>query len=79
MTDTFDAISGEIQAWQAQFDGQDTVAASVVQDRLLDLWAALPEGKTRGEVEGWLTETVGRSRYSAEDIADRLGTMLRGA
>ncbi|MGH9121463.1 MAG: hypothetical protein ACRDYC_05890 [Acidimicrobiales bacterium] len=79
MTDVFDAITLEIEAWQSQFEGQGTVAASLVQDRLLDLWGSLPEGKTREEVQGWLTETLGRSRYSAEDIADRLGVMLRGA
>ena len=49
-----------IAAFRSQLEGQVSVPSSVVQDCLLDLWAKLPEGEPRTEVERWLTE-IGRA------------------
>lgn len=64
------------EAWLAQLSDQIAVAASDVQDHLLDLWGALDEGPARSEVERWLTETLRRNLYSVSDINERLETLL---
>lgn len=57
-------------------EGRSSVAASIVQDGLLDLWGALPEGDSRAFVETWLTETLERTLYAAEDVDARLDALL---
>lgn len=81
-----DAITGEagapedadvaIAAFRNQLEGQVSVPASVVQDCLLDLWAKLPEGEPRTEVERWLTETLERSLYAVSDVDARLESVF---
>jgi hypothetical protein len=68
-----------VAEWKAELDGQQSVSASNVQDRLLDLWGQLPEGATRSEVEQWLTETVQRHLYAVSDIDARLQRVLATA
>jgi hypothetical protein len=65
-----------VAAFRRQLEGQVSVPASVVQDGLLDLWGALPEGATRAQVERWLTETLERNLYSVTDIDARLASVL---
>jgi len=65
-----------VAAFRHQLEGQASVPASVVQDTLLDLWGALPEGESRTEVERWLTETLERNLYSVSDIDARLTTVF---
>lgn len=67
------------EAWLAGLEDKLAVAASDVQDHLLDLWGVLDEGPARAEVERWLTETLGRSVYSVSDINDRLEALLPSA
>jgi hypothetical protein len=74
-----DAIEPIITAWRSQLDGQGSVSATDVQDRLLDLWGRLPEGEVRQEIERWLTETLARHLYAAEDIDARLEQVLASA
>jgi hypothetical protein len=62
--------------FRRQLEGQLSVSASVVQDRLLDLWGHLPEGDSRTEVERWLTETLERQLYNAADVDARLTSVL---
>jgi hypothetical protein len=61
-----------VGSWIGQLADQVTVSASTVQDHLIDLWGELEEGDTRREVERWLTETLDRELYLAEDVIDRL-------
>lgn len=68
-----DTMVGE---WRAELDGQTSIPATSVQDRLLDLWGALPESPTRAEVERWLTETLARHLYQADDVSARLESVL---
>lgn len=70
--DSIDDLERTVAAWRADLAGQTSVSATEVQDRLLDLWAALPEGDRRSLVETWLTETLSRSLYAAEDLDRRL-------
>lgn len=63
-------------AWRAELDGQISVSASTVQDRLLELWGRLPEGESRREVEQWLTETLHRNLYQVNDIDARLAAVV---
>jgi len=65
-----------IAAFRNQLEGQVSVPASVVQDCLLDLWAKLPEGEPRTEVERWLTETLERSLYAVSDVDARLESVF---
>ncbi|MGC8512398.1 MAG: hypothetical protein ACP5P1_05070 [Acidimicrobiales bacterium] len=73
-----DPIEAVLSAFRRQLDGQVSVSASVVQDGLLEIWGALPEGSARSQVENWLTETLGRNLYSVADIDTRLSTVLTG-
>lgn len=65
-----------IAAFRNQLEGQVSVPASVVQDCLLDLWAKLPEGEPRTEVERWLTETLERHLYAVSDVDARLESVF---
>lgn len=65
-----------IAALRRQLEGRISVSATVVQDRLLDLWGALPEGDGRVVVERWLTETLERNLYSVTDVDSRLDAVL---
>lgn len=73
------AIETLVAEWKAELDGQQSVSATNVQDRLLDLWGQLPEGETRSEIEEWLTETVQRHLYAVADIDARLQRVLATA
>ena len=77
MTETLSSDPEEaIAALRQQLEGQISVSASRVQDSLLELWAALPEGDRRTVVERWLTETLNRNLYSVTDIDARLESVL---
>jgi hypothetical protein len=73
------SIETLVAEWKSELDGQQSVSASNVQDRLLDLWGQLPEGATRSEIEQWLTETVQRHLYAVADIDARLERVLAAA
>jgi hypothetical protein len=77
--ETSPAVEPIIAAWRSELDGQGSVSATDVQDRLLDLWGRLPEGEVRAEVERWLTETLARHLYAAADIDARLEQVLASA
>jgi hypothetical protein len=71
-----DPTESIIAAFRRQLEGQVSVPASLVQDRLLDLWGYLPDGEPRAEVERWLTETLERQLYDVADVDARLATVL---
>jgi hypothetical protein len=71
-----DRIDELVAAWKAELDGQVSVSASLVQDRLLDLWGYLPDSEARAHVERWLTETLARHLYTVSDIDSRLDQVL---
>jgi hypothetical protein len=73
--DTIDEVAPLAEAWRAELSGQTSVAAGDVQDRLLDLWAQLPEGDRRSVVEAWLTETLARHLYPVAEIEERLAKL----
>lgn len=73
---TIDALVAE---WRAELDGQTSISATTVQDRLLDLWGALPDSGPRAEIERWLTETLARHLYQAGDVTARLTSVLTDA
>ena len=77
--ETPQSVEPIIAAWRSELDGQGSVSASDVQDRLLDLWGRLPEGEVRADIERWLTETLARHLYAAEDIDARLEQVLANA
>jgi len=67
-----------IATFRSQLQGQVSVPATLVQDRLLDLWGKLPEGDPRSEVERWLTETLQRQLYVVADVDKRLESVFSG-
>ena len=73
--DTIDEVLPLLDSWRAELSGQTSVAATDVQDRLLDLWAQLPEGGRRSAVEAWLTETLSRHLYPVPELEERLGQL----
>ena len=75
-TTTIEDAESVLASFRSQLEGQVSVPASVVQDSLLDLWGALPEGDSRTEVERWLTETLERSLYNASDVDARLTSVF---
>lgn len=72
-------IETMVAEWKTELEGQQSVSASNVQDRLLDMWGQLPEGSVRSEIEKWLTETVQRQLYAVADIDARLQRVLADA
>lgn len=80
MTETQEAevapVEPLVAAWRSELDGQVSVAASHVQDHLLDLWGLLPDGDARAQVELWLTETLERNLYVAAEVDDRLSRVI---
>jgi hypothetical protein len=80
--DTIERIDPFVATWRAELSGQVSVSASGVQDRLLELWGQLPEGRSRTVVEQWLTETLERHLYVVADLERRLDDLVdaeRGA
>lgn len=73
------SIDAIVAAWRGELDGRTSVPASDVQDHLLELWGRLPEGDLRGEIEQWLTETLARQLYAADDVDARLEQVLSQA
>jgi hypothetical protein len=71
-------VAALAEAWRRELTDQMSVSASAVQDRLLDLWGALPGGDARSLVEHWLTETLERNLYAASEVSDRLNGVLEG-
>jgi hypothetical protein len=71
-----DPTEAVIAEFRRQLEGQVSVPASLVQDRLLDLWGHLPAGEPRAEVERWLIETLERHLYDVADIDARLANVL---
>lgn len=69
-------IDAALASFREQLGGHESVAASVVQDCLLDLWSSLPEGPSRAAVERWLVETLERSLYAVADVDARLASVL---
>jgi hypothetical protein len=65
-----------VESWIGELADQFSVSASTVQDHLIDLWGALDEGETRRQVERWLTETLHRELYLAEDVVNRLNGLM---
>lgn len=79
MASDLGSVEEFVARWKNDLEDQVSVPASSVQDRLLDLWGALPEGHTRAEVESWLTETLGRNLYTVADIDTRLETVVHAS
>jgi hypothetical protein len=71
-----DRLGSLVAEWRTDLTGQVSVSASGVQDRLLELWGQLGDGQGRAQVEGWLTETLGRHLYEVADIDARLDQLL---
>lgn len=69
-------IESLLSTLRQRLEGQSSVSASTVQDALLDLWSAVPDGDTRRALEAWLSETSDRSLYATEDVRDRLKSLF---
>jgi hypothetical protein len=76
---TLAPAEGAVATLRRQLEGRQSVSATVVQDGLLDVWGALPEGELRSQVERWLTETLDRQLYAVSDIDSRLSTLIPAA
>lgn len=66
------AVEAAVEGWIAELSDGLSLSASSVQDRLFVLWGMLPEGEPRREVERWLTETLDRHLYTADEVSGRL-------
>lgn len=75
-TPSAEEADAAIAAFRNQLEGQVSVPASLVQDCLLDVWAKLPAGEPRSEVERWLTETLERHLYVVADVDARLESVF---
>jgi hypothetical protein len=70
------SVEAAVESWVAELSDQVSVSASAVQDHLLDIWGTLPDGAVRSDVERWLTETLERELYLADDVISRLGRLV---
>lgn len=62
----------QIEQWRAATVDTPLQSAQQVQDRLLDLYAALRAYPVIGEVEKWLGLTRERSLFEGQEIVDLL-------
>lgn len=62
----------QIEQWRAATADTPLQSAQQVQDRLLDLYAALRAYPVIGEVEKWLGLTRERSLFEGQEIVDLL-------
>lgn len=70
------SLEAAVESWVAELSDQVSVSASTVQDHLLDIWGSLGDGAARSDVERWLTETLERELYLADDVISRLGRLV---
>jgi hypothetical protein len=70
------SVEAAVESWVAELSDQVSVSASAVQDHLLDIWGTLGDGAVRSDVERWLTETLERELYLADDVISRLGRLV---
>ncbi len=62
----------QIEQWRAETADRPLQSAQQVQDRLLDLYAALRAYPVIGEVEKWLALTRERSLFEGKEIVEML-------
>jgi len=62
----------QIDQWRAETADKPLQSAQQVQDRLLDLYAALRAYPVIGEVEKWLSLTRERSLFEGKEIVELL-------
>ena len=62
----------QIEQWRAETADKPLQSAQQVQDRLLDLYAALRAYPVIGEVEKWLGLTRERSLFEGKEIVELL-------
>ncbi len=62
----------QIDQWRAETADRPLQSAQQVQDRLLDLYAALRAYPVIGEVEKWLALTRERSLFEGKEIVELL-------
>ena len=67
-----DAAKSQIEQWRAETAEKPLQSAQQVQDRLLDLYAALRAYPVIGEVEKWLGLTRERSLFEGKEIVELL-------
>lgn len=61
-----------MEDWRQAATGQAYFSASRVQERLFDLYGALPAGPARQLVEMWLTLTIERDLFSGGELVELL-------
>ncbi|MGH9165763.1 MAG: hypothetical protein ACRDZW_09660 [Acidimicrobiales bacterium] len=67
--ETLDQIMGD---WRQAATDEAYFSASRVQERLFDLYGALPAGPARSLVETWLTLTIERDLFSGRELVELL-------
>jgi hypothetical protein len=55
--------------------GETTIGAGALQDLLFELWSGTKDTPAQPEVERWLTLTVERNLFSAEEVREALTTI----
>jgi hypothetical protein len=69
-----DAIE-QLDAMLARTAEETTFGAGAMQDLLFELWAATKDTPAQPEVERWLTLTIERSLFGADEVAEALRTI----
>lgn len=72
-----DSIRRHIEAWRTETAEQSLFSATVVQDRLFDLYGELREHDAVQQVQQWLTLTIERDLFAADEISSFLDELER--
>lgn len=72
-----DSIRRHIEAWRSETTEQSLFSATVVQDRLFDLYGELREHDAVQQVQQWLTLTIERDLFAADEISGFLDELER--
>jgi hypothetical protein len=64
--------TAQLDAFLDRTQRETSFGPGQLQDLLFDLWGALKDTPAQAEVERWLTLTVERHLFSAEEVRDAL-------
>jgi hypothetical protein len=65
----------QLEATLARTSEEVSFGAGALQDLMFELWAATKDTPAQPEVERWLTLTIERNLFSADEVRDALTTI----
>ncbi|MEJ7764356.1 MAG: hypothetical protein WKF86_02575 [Acidimicrobiales bacterium] len=65
----------QLDAFISRTERETSFGPAQLQDLLFDLWGAMKDTPAQAEIERWLTLTVERHLFAADEVRDALTTI----